>query len=69
MPGIEKDYFATGELFLMGAPQIIMLGLFAMNLYEAWNYERQEGEAGEFVAELISVTLWIALLFWGGFFH
>lgn len=53
----------------MGAPQIIMLGLFAMNLYEAWIYERQEGEAGEFVTELINVTLWIALLLWGGFFH
>ena len=54
----------------MGAPQIIMLGLFAMNLYEAWICEQnEEAESGEFIAECISVVLWIALLCWGGFFH
>lgn len=53
----------------MGAPQIIMLGLFAMNLYQAWIFEQQDEEEGEFIAECISIVLWIALLTWGGFFH
>lgn len=54
----------------MGAPQVIMIGLFAMNLYEAWICDRQEkAEGGEFLMECISITLWIALLMWGGFFH
>lgn len=53
----------------MGAPQIIMLGLFAMNLYEAWIYEQQEDAKGELIAECINVALWIALLVWGGFFR
>lgn len=50
----------------MGAPQIIMIGLFAMNLYDAWVRDR---DTKEFLVECISVALWIALLVWGGFFH
>ena len=53
----------------MGAPQIIMIGLFAMNLYEAWLIDQENDfKDRELLAEAISITLWIALLFWGGFF-
>lgn len=53
----------------MEAPQIILIGLFASNLYEAWICDREEdAEGGEFLAECISIALWLVLLFWGGFF-
>lgn len=53
----------------MGAPQIIMIGLFAMNLYDAWLIDRENDfKDHELLAEAISIVLWIALLMWGGFF-
>lgn len=74
MPGTEETDFAVGELLLigghMGAPQIIMLILFASNLGDAWYESKSEdAEGGEFLAQCISIAIWIVLLFWGGFFR
>lgn len=74
MPGTEKTDFAVGELLLiggrMGIPQTIMLALFAMNLGDAWYESKEEdAEGGEFLAQCISIAIWIVLLLWGGFFR
>lgn len=49
----------------MGAPQIIMLILFSSNLAEAWI---EDSDRTVFIAECISIAIWIGLLCWGGFF-
>lgn len=53
----------------MGVPQTIMVILLGMNLIESWFFAKEENDQNEFIAELLSVALWLVLLTWGGFFH
>lgn len=53
----------------MGAPQIILLGLWTLGLgvHLARHGQRRE-ERYHFGGRAIATVVWVALLWWGGFF-
>ena len=51
----------------MAAPQIIVLGLFALNVAAALIQVGKDSNGGNFVASLLSTALMVGLLYWGGF--
>ena len=55
----------------MGIPQIIYIALMASSLgiYAAHHGESRSGEKYNFFTALISVTIQMLLLWWGGFFN
>lgn len=53
----------------MGIPQIIMVGIYILNLGVALTrHGEQKKEKYNFFAQFLGTAIGIALLYWGGFF-
>lgn len=54
--------------FTLGAPQLVILGLFAFCIIYATIHNGEQRPPYSALSTCISAAIYIAILYWGGFF-